>query len=112
MPPYELPKDVRIYYRHSGESHTFTSPDLPGLVVGHPSLQIAYETIAVSISAIVEAVFGVVTEFQPDHSFDEIHEIVTQKNNATRLLSSVMRFHLTESNMQPSQGTRRRRPET
>jgi hypothetical protein len=62
----EAPSAVGIYHRVVGDSHIFTSPDLPGMHVGHPDARAAFAMIAPAVGLLVGATYGVNAEYEPD----------------------------------------------
>jgi hypothetical protein len=71
-----LPDKVQIAYKRTYRSHVFTSPDLKGLHVGGPDLLKAYQGIAPSVSALVEAMLGVNAEYEVDMTYEKFQQAI------------------------------------
>lgn len=79
------PEAVRVLYNKAGVSHVFTSPDLPGLHIGHPDLRAAFDVIARAVGGLVAADYGVEAEYTCDLSFDEFRRLIEPKGEVLDL---------------------------
>lgn len=65
---------MRIWHKQVGGTHILTSPDLPGLHIGDPRLDRAFDMISPAVSVLVEAIYGIEAEYEPDVSFENLQE--------------------------------------
>ena len=68
---YEVPEQLRIFYEGTADTHFFTSPELPGLLIGDPNLRLAFEQISGVITVLVAAKCGTTVECRLSKSFEE-----------------------------------------
>jgi hypothetical protein len=86
-----VPAMVRIFYRHAGRVHVFTSPDMRGLHVGHSDLRQAFALIPQAVSGLVELETGVEAVYEAEVSFEEF-EAQLSNNSSDGLAEPVLKI--------------------
>lgn len=92
------PDEVRIFYSKRRESHIFTSPDLPNLLVGHPDLHVAFDMVSQSVSRLVRRVYQSNERYSTDMSFSDFKKKLSDLGENTSLAEPVIRVKATHEN--------------